>query len=113
MSAVMHAYTNVTLSEKVAPRERPARVPPAFKVAAVASVAGLRDSRGDAPLDAFVPVRAEIDPPRVIAAQTVTVLSLVDGRRALRDIAREAGLALATTIEAHFDLVGLGLVSVA
>lgn len=110
MGAVMHAYSNVTVTEKLT-LKRPARVPAVFKIAAVASVAGLRDSRGDAPLDAFVPIRTSTEPPMVIAAEAAAVLGLVDGERALRDVAREGALPLATVIEAYFDLLARGLVA--
>lgn len=85
---------------------------PVFTVAAVASVAGLRDSRGCLPLDFCVPARASGALPLEIDPKVVLVLGQVDGRRSLKEIAADIGLSLSETIEAFYELLALGLVRV-
>jgi hypothetical protein len=87
--------------------------PPSFDMAAVASVAGLRDSRGNVPLDFCVPVRSEVAFPIDMTGTVTRVLAQVDGRRSLKEIAQDVDLSLAETIEAFFQLAALGLVTVA
>jgi hypothetical protein len=93
--------------------ERPRPVSQSFKVAAVASLAGLRDSCGDVPLDAFVAVRTGTTSVKPLRPETQLVLQHVDGKLTLGEIATQTRLPLYTAIEAYLDLVSLGIVGVA
>jgi hypothetical protein len=86
--------------------------PPAFNIAAVASVAGLRDSRGHVPLDFCVPERTAVALPIELKPEVIRVLGQVDGRRSLTEIAVDVELSLPETIEDFFQLLALGLVRV-
>ncbi len=93
--------------------DEPTSVPSSFRMAAVASVAGLRDTCGNVPLDACVPVRLIAAVPTNLEAQSEWLLLHVDGERSLRDIAARAEITLSETIEAYLDLLMRGLVTVA
>jgi hypothetical protein len=115
---MMQVWPEVTVTDKEPRAITPScgvggtkAVPPALKLAAVASIAGLRDSRGDAPLDAFVPVRTAKPPPTMLRPRSAKVLAQVDGTLALAEIAAKAELPISDTIEAYFDLLARGLVS--
>ncbi len=83
---------------------------PGFDVAALASVAGLRNTQGEVPLDGFVPVRTSAGCPRELHRTAKLVLAHVDGARSLEQIARSARLPLADTITVFFELLALGVV---
>ncbi len=85
---------------------------PVFDVAAVASVAALRNSNGQVPLDLCVPELTAVGLPLDIDSRSLRVLGRVDGRRSLKVIADELELSLSDTIEAFLELVALGIVTV-
>jgi hypothetical protein len=85
-------------------------VPPSFGVAAVASVAGFRDSHGNFPLDGCVPVRTKGGPGDALDWRACLVLLHVDGARSLQDIAKRTDITLSDTIAACLDLVAHGVV---
>ena len=87
--------------------------PRVFGLGALASVAGLRDSHGNVPLDFWVPVRTGIDEPALMDLLPALVLHAVDGHSSLRDIAQAIEMSLPQTLEAFFELMALGLVEVA
>lgn len=87
--------------------------PRVFGLGALASVAGLRDSHGNLPLDFWVPARTGIEEPSVMDLLPALVLHAVDGVSSLREIARSVELSLPETLEAFFELMALGLVEVA
>jgi hypothetical protein len=86
--------------------------PPSFRVAAVASLAGLRDSCGNVPLDSCVLVRTTNDIPAAAAVNenAASVLLEVNGVLSLSEIATKTNLSLPDTIGAFLDLLGLGVV---
>lgn len=81
-------------------------------MAAVASIAGLCDSRGNVPLDCCVPVRTARDLPATISRDEIYALLYVDGISSLKQIAEETGLSLTQTIEIIFGLLAQGLVEI-
>jgi hypothetical protein len=103
-----YRYDGLTEDEMAAASSRPE----SFNIAAVASVAGLRDSRGHVPLDFCVPERTAVELPIELAPRVIRVLGMVDGHRSLRDIAVETELSLPETLEAFYELIALGLVGV-
>lgn len=89
---------------------------PSFDLGALASVAGLRDSRGHVPLDFVIPTRTALAPAdgtQGMDASVMFVLLRVDGKSSLRDIAQATTLSLPRTIEIFYQLLALGLVEVA
>ena len=87
------------------------RVPRSFRFAAVASVAGLRDSVGNFALDACVPVRTTVDErPGTLDSQARLVFLHIDGATSVQDIASRTDLSLIDTIAVCLDLVALGVV---
>src|SRR4051794_24068398 len=94
-----------------APTEAPPpSVPTGFQAAAVASLAGLRDSCGNVPLDACVLVRTTTVVPASVSERAACVLLEVDGVLSLQEIAAKTNLSLPETIGAYLDLLGLGVV---
>ncbi len=91
----------------------PSSVPDGFQVAAVASLAGLRDSCGNVPLDACVLVRKSGVVPTSVSDRAAAVLLQVDGVLSLQEIAAKTKLSLPDTIGAYLDLLGLGVVDAA
>jgi hypothetical protein len=88
---------------------------PSFDLGALASVAGLRDSRGQIPLDFVVPIRTALAPADGtdgLDASVMFVLLRVDGKASLREISEATKLSLPRTIEIFFELHALGLVEV-
>jgi hypothetical protein len=83
---------------------------PSFDLAAIASVAGLRDSRGCVPLDFCVPTKTSVDAPPGLDLATLLVLAHVDGRSSLKDISAKTKLPLPKTIESFLQLLALGVV---
>jgi hypothetical protein len=81
-------------------------------MAAVASIAGLHDSRGNVPLDCCVPVRTQREIPATISRDEIYVLLYVDGISSVKQISEETGLSLRQTIEVVFGLLAQGLVEV-
>jgi hypothetical protein len=106
-----HAVTDIDASNPDEPA--PPAVSRSFKVAAVASLAGLRDSRGDVPLDAFVAVRTGNSALKPLRPETALVLDHVDGTLTLREIAAQCNLPLYSVIDAYLDLVALRIVGIA
>jgi hypothetical protein len=90
----------------------PASVPRGFAIGVVASLAGLRDSHGDTPLDFCVPVPSSTDLPPDLGSRAILVLTFVDGERSIGDIASRAGLALPDAIETVLELAGMGALAV-
>ena len=89
------------------------RVTPSFRVATVASVAGLRDSVGNFALDACVPVRAaDAETAGTLDSHARLLFLHVDGATSLQDIATRIDLSLAETVAACLDLVARGVVTV-
>lgn len=85
---------------------------PSFDFGALASVAGMRDSRGQVPLDFVVPRRTEVEPTDGMDAGVMFFLLRVDGKTSLRDIAQATTLSLSRTIEIFLQMLALGLVAV-
>ena len=102
----------IALTNDASTETLPTPVPPSFRVAAVASVAGLRDSCGNMPLDACIPMRLEAAVPPTLGARSALVLSQIDGRLTLRELSVLTELSLSETIEAYLDLLLQGLVDV-
>ena len=86
---------------------------PGFDVAALASVAGLRNTQGEVPLDDFVPLRTSAGIPRELHNAAKRVIAHVDGVRSLEQIAKSARLPLADTVTIFFELLALGVVQCA
>ena len=87
---------------------------PSFRFAAVASVAGLRDSVGNFALDACVPVRLTVDErPGTLDTQARLLFLHIDGETSLQDIAARTDLSLEDAIAATMNLVRLGVVHIA
>ena len=88
-------------------------MPPSFRVAVVASVAGLRDSRGHVPLDACVPTRTTNN---VLSGaldwRASLVLLHIDGVHSLGEIATQTDISLPDAIAGCLDLVAHGVVEV-
>jgi hypothetical protein len=94
----------------------PETIPPSqrltFDVAAVASLAGLHDSRGNVPLDFCVPVATGKVASPVISHDEILVYLYVDGAMSLRQIAAETGLPLKQTITIMLGLLQQGLIAI-
>jgi len=91
----------------------PTPVPPSFRLAAIASVAGFSDSVGNFALDACVPMRATSDERAgTLDARARLVFLHVDGATSLQDIATRIDLPLPETIAAFYELVAVGVVHV-
>lgn len=85
---------------------------PSFDFGALASIAGMRDSRGQVPLDFVVPRRTQVEPARGMDAGIMFFLLRVDGQTSLRDIAQATTLSLPRTIEIFLQMLALGLVEI-
>jgi hypothetical protein len=83
---------------------------PSFDFAALASVAGLRNSLGEVPLDYVVPKRTEVEPTAGMDPGFMFFLLRVDGRASLKEIAQATTLSLPRTIEIYLQMLALGLV---
>ena len=83
---------------------------PTFDLAAIASVAGLRDSRGCVPLDFCVPKKTMVEAPPGLDLSTLLVLAHVDGVSSLKDVSARTKLPLPKTIESFLNLLALGVV---
>jgi hypothetical protein len=92
----------------------PRSVPCSVRVAALASVVGLRDSSGDFALDAYVPVRTVIgvDASSGLEWRSYLVLAHIDGARSLQEISASTALPVSEIVTTCFDLVARGLVHV-
>ena len=101
-----YTYDSLSADEVAAASQRS----PTFDMAAVASVAGFRDSCGNMPLDSSIPRRTAAGCPREMAREAKLVLAAVDGIRSLEQIAARARLSLPETIEIFLQLLALGLV---
>lgn len=85
-----------------------------FDVAAIASMAGLADTRGNVPLGACVPRRTARDLPHAtISRREIRVLVYLDGQTALAQIAEETGMPLTEVVGVFLGLLSQGLVEVA
>jgi hypothetical protein len=84
---------------------------PSFDVAAIASVAGLRNSLGEVPLDFVVPKRTDVQPTDGMDPGFMFFLLRVDGRTSLKEIAQATTLSLPRTIEIYLQMLALGLVA--
>lgn len=82
-----------------------------FDVAALASIAGLHDSRGNVPLDFCIPRRTSREPPPTVSCEEICVLLYVDGVTSLGRIAEETTFSLPETIAIILGLHTQGLVS--
>ena len=83
---------------------------PSFDLAALASVAGMRNSRGEVPLDFVVPRRTDVEPTDGMDPGAMFFLLRVDGCSSLKDIAQATTLSLPRTIELYLQMLALGLV---
>src|SRR4051812_37772107 len=111
MALAVHDSFRATHHDSQAPTEAPPpSVPASVQVAAVASLAGLRDSCGNVPLDACVLVRRTSAVPATVSERAASVFLQVDGVLSLQEIATRANLTLPETIGAYLDLLGLGIV---
>jgi hypothetical protein len=90
----------------------PSRPPALFQVGAVASVAGLRDTCGNVPLDACVPTLTGADLPHAMSDNTRLVLRHIDGTASLGSIAEAAGMSFSDAIESFLILLRLGVIAV-
>ena len=84
-----------------------------FDVAALASIAGLHDTRGNVPLDACVPVRTPKEVPATITRDEIYMLLYVDGETSLKQISDETGFSLTDTVALFLTLLSQGLVHIA
>ena len=103
-----YKYDTLSVDEVAAASERS----PTFDVAAVASVAGFRDSCGSMPLDSSIPRRTAAGCPREMGRAGKLVLAHVDGARSLAEIALGVRLSLSDTIEIFLQLLALGVVEI-
>lgn len=103
-----YKYDTLSVDEVAAASERS----PTFDVAAVASVAGFRDSCGSMPLDSSIPRRTAAGCPREMAREGKLVLAHVDGSRSLQEIAIRVRLSLPEAIEVFLQLLALGVVEI-
>lgn len=101
-----YKYDTLSADDVAAASERS----PTFDVAAVLSVAGFRDSRGNLPLDRSIPHRTAAARPRQMSREAKLVLLHVDGVRSLEQIAAQTQQSLPDTIEIFLQLLALGLV---
>lgn len=83
---------------------------PSFTFGALASVAGMRNSRGEVPLDFVVPRRTAVEMTDGMDPGIMFFLLRVDGRSSLKDIAQATTLSLPRTIEIFLQMLALGLV---
>src|SRR5690349_7172123 len=83
---------------------------PSFDLGALASVAGMRNSRGEVPLDFVVPRRTAVETTDGMDPGAMFFLLRVDGRTSQKDIAQATTLSLPRTIEIILQLLALGLV---
>jgi hypothetical protein len=111
MQAAIQPQGRPFADERDEPR-RTSTMPPSFGVAAVASVAGLRDSHGNFPLDACVPVRTNTKLKHVLDWHAFVVLLEVDGTQSLQEIATRTDISLPDCIAGCLDLVAQGVVEV-
>lgn len=92
-------------------------VPPSqrrtFDVAALASIAGLHDTRGNVPLDRCVPVRTSKEVPATIKRDEIYMLLYVDGELSLKQISDETGMSLPEAVAVFLELLSEGLVQIA
>ena len=103
-----YKYDTLSVDEVAAASDRS----PAFDVAAVASVAGFRDSCGNMPLDSSIPRRTATACPPEMGRVDALVLAHVDGARSLEEIAGRVHLSLSETIEIFLQLLALGVVDI-
>jgi hypothetical protein len=99
-------YDTLSHDEIAAASERS----PTFNVAALASVAGFRDSCGNMPLDASIPRRTGMGWPLDLDRDSDRVLVHIDGVRSLEQIAICARLSVPEAIETYLRLLALGVV---
>jgi hypothetical protein len=104
------AVHSSALESDVEIRETRTSVPPSFQVAAVASLAGLCDSRGNVPLDRCILVRMTDDVPAGLPKPLERVLLHVDGMRSLGEIAMATEMSLTSVIAAYLELLKMDLV---
>ena len=83
-----------------------------FDVGALASIAGLHDTRGNVPLDHCVPSRTPKDVPATITRDEIYMLLYVDGETSLKQISDETGMPLTQTVAVFLGLLSNGLVYV-
>lgn len=108
MSATQTTPTENLTADDEAPRSQRTT----FDVAAIASVAGLCDTRGNRPLDACVPVRTSDATPSALTRDELCVLLFVDGDASLKQIADQIGLPLSETVVAFLGLLRWGLIEI-
>lgn len=83
-----------------------------FDVAALASIAGLHDTRGNVPLDRCVPARTTKGIPATITRDEIYMLLYVDGETSLKQISDETGMALTDTVAVFLSLHTQGLLHI-
>ena len=82
-------------------------------MAALASIAGLHDTRGNVPLDSCIPVRTPKELPATITRDEIYMLLYVDGELSLKQISDETGMSLTQIVSVFLNLLSSGLVEVA
>lgn len=85
-----------------------------FDVAAIASIAGMHDTRGNVPLGACVPRRSSRDLPHAtISRDESRVLVYLDGVTSLAEIAEETAMPLTEVVGVVLGLLSQGMVEMA
>lgn len=97
---------------EASPDSGPASQRTTFDVAAIASIAGLHDTRGNVPLGRCVPVRTERDLPATMSREEIRVLLYLDGVTSLGEIAEETGMPLTEVVAVFLGLLAQGMVNV-
>ena len=83
-----------------------------FDVGALASIAGLHDTRGNVPLDASIPARTSKEIPATITRDEIYMLLYVDGETSLKQISDETGMTLTDAVSVFLNLLSQGLVHI-
>jgi len=83
-----------------------------FDVAALASIAGLHDTRGNVPLDRCVPVRSAKGIPATITRDEIYMLLYVDGETSLKQISDETGMSLTNIVAVFLSLHSQGVLHI-
>jgi hypothetical protein len=107
----VHQISRPVHHDSTSPTEEPpSSISTGLQLATVASLAGLRDSCGNVPLDACVLVRRTTVVPPAVSERAACVLAQVDGVLSLQEIAAKMNLSPSDTIAAYLDLLGHGVV---
>jgi hypothetical protein len=103
--------SNVVTEQEPAREETRRSLPPTVQMAAVASMAGMRDSRGQFPLDKCILVLSGREIPADKLGETAkSLLFHVDGVRSLREIAARCEISISEAIQGSLELLATGAV---